>query len=341
MNISKENEELIKNLETLIERTYEVENEFIELKNILNGVIEFLPHALWVIDENEEIIAENSKTNEFNFIPNEGEIEINDKVYLIRSSKIENKKIISATDITEQKRNERLISMGQMAAHLAHEIRNPIGSISILLSLLKKECPNNELINEAKSSIFRIERIIKSTLLFSKGLKLNKRIFFLSELQKDLEEIIKYYSYSKNIEFIFFLPDIEINADYDLILLVLQNMLINAIDAIEEDENEEGLIEILYDKKDNYHIINIYDSGKEIEDKNILFTPFKSTKTKGNGLGLALSKEIIEAHKGKIELAKEKKGFRIYLAYLNNRFSHSSLLTPSPSSHTINPLELS
>ncbi|WP_024791867.1 sensor histidine kinase [Lebetimonas sp. JS138] len=312
MKLSKENEELIKNLETLIQRTYEVENEFIELKNILNGVIEFLPHALWVIDENGEIIAQNSKTNEFDFIPNEGEIEINKKVYLIRSSKIENKKIISATDITEQKRNERLISMGQMAAHLAHEIRNPIGSISILLSLLKKECPNNELINEAKSSIFRIERIIKSTLLFSKGLKLNKRIFFLSELQKDLEEIIKYYSYSKNIEFIFFLPDIEINADYDLILLVLQNMLINAIDAIEEDENEEGLIEILYDKKDNYHIINIYDSGKEIEDKNILFTPFKSTKTKGNGLGLALSKEIIEAHNGKIELAKEKKGFRIY-----------------------------
>ncbi|GAX87088.1 two-component system, NtrC family, sensor histidine kinase AtoS [Lebetimonas natsushimae] len=313
MNLSKENEELLKNLETLIERTYEVEKEFIELKNILNGVIEFLPHALWVIDENGEIVASNSKTKEFDFIPNEGEIEINDKVYLIRTSKIENKKIISATDITEQKRNERLISMGQMAAHLAHEIRNPAASISILLSLLKKECPNNELIEEAKSAIFRIERIIKSTLLFSKGLKLNKKNFYLSELKKDLDEIIKYYSFSKEIEFIFFLPDIEITADYDLILLVLQNMVINAIDAIEEDEKEEGIVEILYDKNKNYHIINIYDSGKEIEDKNILFTPFKSTKTKGNGLGLALSKEIIEAHNGKIELSKEKKGFRIYL----------------------------
>jgi two-component system NtrC family sensor kinase len=313
MNLSKENKELLKNLETLIQRTYEVEKEFIELKNILNGVIEFLPHALWVIDENKEIIAANSKTKEFDFIPNEGEIEINDKVYLIRSSKIENKKIISATDITEQKRNERLISMGQMAAHLAHEIRNPAASISILLSLLKKECPNNELIEEAKSAIFRIERIIKSTLLFSKGLKLNKKKFYLSELKKDLDEIIKYYSFSKDIEFIFFLPDIEITADYDLILLVLQNMIINAIDAIEEDDNEEGIVEIIYNKNEKYHIINIYDSGKEIEDKNILFTPFKSTKTKGNGLGLALSKEIIEAHNGKIELTKEKKGFRIYI----------------------------
>jgi signal transduction histidine kinase len=311
--LSKENKELLKNLETLIQRTYEVEKEFIELKNILNGVIEFLPHALWVVDENGEIITQNSKTYEFKFIPNEGEIEINDKVYLIRSSKIENKKIISATDITEQKRNERLISMGQMAAHLAHEIRNPAASISILLSLLKKKCPENELIEEAKSAIFRIERIIKSTLLFSKGLKLNKKRFFLSELKKDLDEIIKYYSFSKEIEFIFFLPDIEIVADYDLLLLVLQNMIINAIDAIEEDDKEEGLIEVIYNRDNKYHIINIYDSGKKIEDKNILFTPFKSTKTKGNGLGLALSKEIIEAHNGKIELSKEKKGFRIYL----------------------------
>ena len=313
MRISKENEELIKNLETLIQRTYEVEKEFIELQNILNGVIEFLPHALWVIDENGEIIAQNSKTKEFDFIPQSGEIELNQKVFLIRESNIENKKIISATDITEQKRNERLISMGQMAAHLAHEIRNPIGSISILLSLLKKECGENELIKEAKSAIFRIERIIKSTLLFSKGITLNKKSFYLSELQKELKEIIKYYSYSKEIQFLFFLPDIEIKADFNLLLLVLQNMLINAIDAIEDDENEEGIIEILYERNEKYHILNIYDSGKNIEDKNILFTPFKSTKTKGNGLGLALSKEIISAHNGKIELSTKKKGFKIIL----------------------------
>jgi len=313
MNIPKNSKELLENLETLIEQTYKVEQEFIELKNILNGVIEFLPQALWVVDKNGEIILSNSKAQSFKEIPKQKEIEINSKHYLIQSSNIKDKTIISATDITEQKRNERLIAMGQMAAHLAHEIRNPIGSISILLSILQKKCPQNEIINEIKSAIFRVERIIKSTLLFSKGLKLNKRKFFISEFQRDLNEVIKYYSYSKKIEFIFFLPDIEIIADYDLLLLVLQNIIINAIDAIEEDENEVGIIEVLYDKKENFHIINIYDSGKEIEDKNILFAPFKSTKTKGNGLGLALSKEIIEAHNGKIELAIEKKGFRIFL----------------------------
>jgi nitrogen fixation/metabolism regulation signal transduction histidine kinase len=90
-------------------------------------------------------------------------------------------------------------------------------------------------------------------------------------------------------------------------------MIFNAIDAIEEDEKDEGIIEILYDNNEKYHIFNIYDSGRDFEDKNILFEPFKSTKTKGNGLGLALSKEIIEAHKGFIKLSNEKKGFKIFL----------------------------
>ena len=312
MELPKNEQELLKNLETLIAQTYEVEKEFIELKNILNGVIEFLPQALWVINKEGEIIVKNSKADEFNFIPQEGEIEFNNKYYLVQSSAIKDKKIISATDITQQKRNERLIAMGQMAAHLAHEIRNPIGSIAILISILKKQCPS-ELLDEMKSAIFRVERIIKSTLLFSKGIQPKIKKFLLSELKKELENSIKYYSYSKEIKFLFFLPDIEIEADFDLILLVLQNMIFNAIDAIEEDENEEGIIEILYQQNDKYHIINVYDSGKDFENPNILFEPFKSTKTKGNGLGLALSLEILKAHEGKIELSDEKKGFKIFI----------------------------
>ncbi len=312
MKLPSSNEELLKNLEKLIAQTYEAEKEFIELKNILNGVIEFLPQALWVIDKNGEIIVQNSKAKEFKTIPNEGEIEIDSKYYLIQTSNIKDKKIISATDITEQKRNERLIAMGQMAAHLAHEIRNPIGSISILLSVLKNSCKNStEIIEEIKSAIYRVERIIKSTLLYSKGIQIKPKKFSLKNLEKELKEIVKYYPYSKNINLLFFLPDIEIKADFELLLLVLQNMIFNSIDAIEEDEKEEGIIEVLYENNNNYHIINIYDSGKDFENKDILFTPFKSTKTKGNGLGLALSLEIIKAHNGDIQLNPNKKGFII------------------------------
>jgi len=313
MKLPQNSEELLSNLEYLINQTYEVEKEFKELKAILNGVIEFLPQAIWVIDKDKNIIAQNSKAKNLNKIleTNEDEIEINNQVYLVQKSKLEDKTIISATNITEQKRNQRLISMGQMAAHLAHEIRNPIGSVSILLSVLSKKCSATNIINEIKQSIFRVERIIKTTLLFSKGVTIKPKKFYISELQKELQNIIKYYSYSKNIEFLFFMPDIEIKADFELLLLVLQNLIFNGIDAIEEDENDEGLIEVIYEKTPNYHIFHIYDSGIPFENKNILFNAFKTTKTKGNGLGLALSQQIIQAHNGEISLSKNKKGFDI------------------------------
>ena len=313
MQLPKNQKELLENLETLINQTYKIENEFIELKNILNGVIEFLPQALWVIDKNGEIIIKNSKADEFDFIPKTGEIEYKNRFFLVQSSNIKDKKIISATDITKQKRNERLIAMGQMAAHLAHEIRNPIGSISILLSILSKKCNQSEIIKEIKSALFRVERIIKSTLLFSKGIKLQKKDFNFQDLADDLKKAIKYYSFSKEIEFVFPNENITIYADYDLILLVFQNLIFNAIDAIEENEKENGIIKIDYRLKNNSHIFIITDNGKNFEDKNILFEAFKSTKTKGNGLGLALSKEIIKKHKGKIELYDKEKGFIITL----------------------------
>jgi len=313
MELPQNSQELLSNLEYLINQTYEVEKEFKELKDILNGVIEFLPQALWVIDKDNNIIAQNSKASNLQDIlnTNENEIEIDNKVYLIQKSSLDDKTIISATDITEQKRNQRLISMGQMAAHLAHEIRNPIGSISILLSILNKKCNATNIITDMKQAIFRVERIIKSTLLFSKGVKIKPKTFYVSELKKELEDIISYYSYTKDIDFIYFLPDIEMKADFDLLLLVLQNLIFNAIDAIEDDENDNGIIEILYQKDNNFHYFNIYDSGIEFENKNILFDAFHTTKTKGNGLGLALSKQIIEAHNGEISLNENKKGFTI------------------------------
>ena len=309
MQLPKSQKELLENLETLIAQTFVVEKEFKELKNILNGVIEFLPQALWVVDEKKEIIVKNSKADEFDFLPKEGELKINEKYYLVQSSKIKNKTIISATDITEQKRNERLIAMGQMAAHLAHEIRNPIASLNIFLSLIQKNCNEKEIIDEMKSSIFRVERIIKSTLLFSKGVNLKKKNFLLQDFFKELKTIIKHYPYTKEIKFIFSTKNQTLYGDYDLLLLVFQNLIFNAIDAIEESEIQEGIIKIICENG----VFKILDNGDDFENKNILFEPFKSTKTKGHGLGLALSKEIINKHKGEIKLCEKEKGFIITL----------------------------
>ena len=92
-------------------------------------------------------------------------------------------------------------------------------------------------------------------------------------------------------------------------MIVLQNFLSNAIDAIEEGECEEGEIKIAYKEDEQSYIFAISDNGKEIKDSSILFEPFKTTKLKGTGLGLALCKQIIEAHEGSIEFLTFPKTF--------------------------------
>jgi two-component system sensor histidine kinase AtoS len=314
----KDKEQFLNGLEEIIEHSYTLENEFKNLKSIISDVIDFLPDALWVFDDSGEIFIQNSKAKEItplitkinSNIPS-SEIEYEGKIYLIKSTQTQKKLIISATDITEQKRSERLTSMGKIAAHLAHEIRNTIGAISLLTStLLNRVQPENkEIVSEIKKSIYRVERIIKSTLLFSKGVTIKRKTFPIQKLQESIEESFEHYPMSKDIELVIEFEDEDIKADFDLLSIVMQNFLYNAIDAIEENDEEEGVISFIYDGES----ITVKDSGAAIKDENILYEPFKTTKLKGSGLGLSLSLEIIKAHNGKIELLDGEKGFKIWL----------------------------
>ena len=317
---SSNKDEMLANLGLLIDSIDNAKKDYESLQELFYGVIEVLPTALWVFNKDGSIFLQNTKAKELNIqadtlkqIQSDCEMEFNSRFYIFQSSIINDKKIISATDNTKSKREERLISMGQMAAHLAHEIRNPIGSVSILASTLfnKVDIKAKPLVLEIKKSIWRVERIVKATLLFSKGFTINYQKFFISNFQEELETALLNYSYSKEIEFIFNLTKEPIEADLDLLSMVFQNMLFNAIDAIEESDIEAGIIKFEYIKDKKNHIFKIVDNGSEFEDKDKLFEAFASTKTKGHGLGLTLSLKIIQAHNGKIELLTDEKGFLI------------------------------
>lgn len=293
------------------------------VEDLFIGVIALLPIAVWVLETDRSVHIQNKKAKEIDLDfksidlekDHDTEIEQKDRNYILQIAHFDDKIIISATDNTKIKQNERLLSMGKMAAHLAHEIRNPIGAVQVLTSTLfnRVDFKTKPIVLEIKKSIWRVERIVKATLLFSKGVTLNPRQFYFDDLIEELNLITNNYSYSKNIEFIYSLPKTSIKADFDLLGMVLQNMIINAIDAIEEHDDEEGTIEVLYEHDGTNHCLNVYDSGKDFDDRDILFKAFKSTKTKGNGLGLALSKQIIDAHKGNIKLSSGKKGFIVTL----------------------------
>jgi len=323
---AKEKELFKQGLEDLINQTYVIEDEYKKLgvsyttlQDFIRQIIEVQPNALWVFDSDGAIFLQNSEAKKMGAIleglvlEEESEIDFEGRSYLIKGVTKSDKKIITATDITEGKRQERLVSMGQVAAHLSHEIRNPIGSVSLLAStLLKKVDPSvKPLVTEIKKAIWRVERIIKATLLFTKNVQINPSYFYLDRLIKECEQAISHYSYTKEVTFQFDLPHVEIKADFELLNLVIQNFIFNAIDAIEECEKESGLVSIAYVEDEAFILLHVKDDGKPIENKNILFEPFKTTKTKGNGLGLALSLQIIQAHGGKINLLEDPKGFEI------------------------------
>ncbi len=315
-------------LNLLIEQTYKVEKEFTELKEsyshlqeTVENIVEFLPNPIWVLNEDGDVFLQNSHAKELEDLlellearSDDYEVKFNSYSYLVKSSFYKDKTMISATDITVQKRKENLATMGQMAAHLSHEIRNPIGSISLLSSTLKKRViPENiPIVEEIQKSVSRIERIIKATLMFSKGVSANMAPFKWSQLQDELITGVGYCGYTKDITFIFPEQNFTMNADKDLLEMLFSNFLTNAIDAIELDDNEDGVIEIVYEADEKFHKFYIYDSGIKIENTKELFEAFKSTKVKGNGLGLVLSRQIAEAHGGSVELLDgERKGFEI------------------------------
>ena len=318
-------------LNLLIEQTYKVENEFNELKasyvhlqDTVEKVVEFLPNAIWIINSDNTVFLQNSHARELwsllkllEFQDDDYEVKFDSCSYLVKSSSYKDKIMLSAIDITEQKRKENLATMGQMAAHLSHEIRNPIGSISLLSSTLKKRViPENiPIVQEIQKSVYRIDRIIKATLMFSKGVEASKTLFKWSDLKESINMSIGYYGYSKDISFTFAEDEFVLNADKDLLEMLFSNFLANAIDAIELDDNESGEIEISYEGDEKFHKFYVSDSGIPIENKKELFEAFKSTKVKGNGLGLVLSRQIAEAHGGGVKLMDgKKKVFEIKLA---------------------------
>lgn len=314
----------LQTLDTLIAQTYEVETEYRQMKAAYDGlqrtlteIIEFLPTAIWALDAKGKIFLENTAAKNLGFdmerFTHNGEIEIDEGVYLVKAARLEDKTIVQATDITEQRRTQRLASMGQMAAHLAHEIRNPVGSVAILVGALEALADERTkpITQEIKKAIWRVERIIKATLMFTKGVSSKKELFNLKELQTELLSAVKDYSYQKEIEFRFNLPNSKITGDIDLLGIALQNLIFNAIDAIEDAlEDGGGVVELTYDEVLNKSVFTVYDNGAPISSEAILFDPFKTTKTKGNGLGLALSMQIAIAHGGDITLCESsRKGF--------------------------------
>ncbi|HEX7357203.1 MAG TPA: ATP-binding protein, partial [Ignavibacteriaceae bacterium] len=212
---------------------------------------------------------------------------------------------------------EKLASIGQLAAGVAHEINNPLGTILLYSSMLKRDLEkiyNNDQHTEDLGLIVeeanRCKNIVANLLNFARQGRLNLKEFDLTET---LREILKPFTLNpvyRQIEFKFdIIEDVyTITGDEEQLKQVFINIIKNACDAMIETDNAKELNISLSSDKSNVKI-KIADTGNGIPKENHgkVFTPFFTTKSmgKGTGLGLAISYGIIKMHKGNINFTTE------------------------------------
>jgi signal transduction histidine kinase len=212
---------------------------------------------------------------------------------------------------------EKLASIGQLAAGVAHEINNPLGTILLYTSILKKQLgtrlDSNQPIEDLDliaEETNRCKNIVSNLLNFARQGKLNTSNIdiydLISGIVKNIRIIPAFKGVTLSIE-----SDISysiIEGDLDQLKQVFLNVINNACEALEDSNIKKVNIRIY--KEENFLITEITDTGCGIPKENTgkLFTPFFTTKKigKGTGLGLAIAYGIIKMHKGDIRAASEK-----------------------------------
>ena len=201
----------------------------------------------------------------------------------------------------EKKEKERYREISAFTSGVAHEIKNPLNSLALLFELFHKRnypCPKEDL-EAGKKEIQKISRIIDRFSASLKPLTLNRTRLALKQLVDEVkesllkevgDEISKIQSLSGE--------SIEVFGDSDLLFQAFYNLFKNAVEA-----TESGRIHITAETHKTVVTIKIHDEGRGMSHNESLkaFEPFFSSKTEGMGIGLYLTRKIIEAHNGKIE----------------------------------------
>lgn len=211
---------------------------------------------------------------------------------------------------------EKLASIGQLAAGVAHEINNPLGTIMMYASLLIRELekkipgtPVSEDLNLIIHEANRCKNIVSNLLNFARQGKLALTNFsLLQSIQNTIKAIKVNPSYqSVNIEVVNESTNPFIDGDKDQLEQVFLNIAVNACESM-IDLPSQNLTFRIYDTNE-YLAVDIKDTGSGIpkENFNKVFTPFFTTKKigKGTGLGLAITYGIIKMHKGEINFTSE------------------------------------
>jgi signal transduction histidine kinase len=257
-------------------------------------------------------------------------VEEEDKAFDVYSSPLaingDRGQIVTLVDATEAaesertlRRSESLAAVGRATTQVAHEIRNPLGSIRLGVSMLRDSVTDQEALNTielVERGIKHLNKLVVDVTQFSRQKELERSAVDLHESLERSIDLVTERIAEKNaiVEKQFATGSIVGQWDPYQLRQVFVNVIANAVDA--SQENSEVLIstEMLGPETNgdgqpprNYARITIADHGKGMDKttRDRIFEPFFSTKKRGTGLGLAIVKQIVELHGGRISVDSE------------------------------------
>jgi two-component system sensor histidine kinase PilS (NtrC family) len=222
----------------------------------------------------------------------------------------------------EMRRNEHLAGLAEMAAGIAHEIRNPLASLSGVMQVLRSELvPQGEhrtLMDIALREMDRLDTIIAAFLTSTRPVEVH---LGKCDVAAILEETVKLlynhadYRPSIDVQLRISEPNLWLWADADQLRQVVWNLLLNAVQAMPAG----GTLSVQAARRpaENSVEVRIHDTGKGIKPEHLrqIFTPFFTTRHGGSGLGLSIVHRIVEAHHGRILVeSREGQGTQVTLS---------------------------
>jgi signal transduction histidine kinase len=212
-------------------------------------------------------------------------------------------------------RRERLAALGQMAAGLAHEIRNPLGGIQLYASLLERDLAGSsgllEVVTKIRQGVHMLDSLVNDVLTFANPSAPQRGRVVLADVIEQVAELIAPKMRQAKVELRVdkVCGSIELWADARQLHQILFNTLLNGMEAA----GSGGWVELSAHpphRGDAQAAIAIADSGPGIppEVRERIFNPFFTTKDSGTGLGLAIVHQLVEAHGGAVTVGEHPAG---------------------------------
>lgn len=201
------------------------------------------------------------------------------------------------------RQKDRLAAVGEMAATVAHEIRNPLGGIRGFAALLSRDIPEDDdrrrLVDKIEAGARDLERVVGELLEYTRPVELRARVTSCVDL---VEAALGYVDLKgKPVGLVNEAdPAVTFMVDPDRMRQVLLNILLNAVQSIED----EGEVRISTMSDEEHITVSVSDTGCGMTQEQVeqVFMPFYTTKEKGTGLGMAVAAKIVDGHGGRLEV---------------------------------------